>query len=174
MSYGVIQNCSITHQDSDILLPFIDDIGSPEYRLNNKNLHDGINIQCTRVYTPCNAVVLQSCKLLDGFCIILQYSNEICLRFTHLVESYVVAGQLIEVDTEIGRCDDFVHFEYLRVDDYEPRWLVRIGPIQLYKHNPNDVFNGEISFDNSVILEYPWPEKYFVESYPPGYIGGDG
>ncbi len=174
MPYGVIQNCIITHANSVILLPYIDSEDSPEYRINKHTLHDGINLQCTNVYSPCNAVVIQAALCDTGYCIILQYSTSICLRFANIDECLVVPGQLILSDTLIGKCSNYVHFEYLNIQPSIPSWIVRVSSLELYKHNPILVLDGSIEFDDEVVLEYPWPDKYFKESYPPGYIGGGG
>lgn len=175
MAYSVIQNCSITHQDSSILLPYIDTTESIAYRLNNYSYNPGIDIQCTTIFTPCNAVVIQVAIESDNtYMITLQYSTDICLRFTNVVEPYVSSGDLIKVDTEIGRCNGYVHFELLTTQPGKVLWSVWIDPLKLYKNDPIQVFDGTIVFDNTVTLEYSWPEKYFVESYPPGYVGGDG
>ena len=176
MPYGIIENCSITHSNCNILLPWIEDIDSIQYRLNNNCLHPGINLQCTSIYTPCNGVVIRVAKWDDysKYVIVVQYSSSICLLFSNVDKPFVTEGQLITAGTNIGVCTDYVHFEFLTSEPSNVVWIVRIYTLQLYKNNPMQVFDGSIVFDNSITLEYDWPEKYFQESYPPGYIGGDG
>lgn len=168
MPYGTINDCIITKRNSLILLPYIVSIDSKEYKLNQYELHDGVDIQCNDVYTPCNCVILQVINVDDYIGVLLQYSVDICLRFTHLKSVDVTPGQLVYSDTKIGEAYQFVHFEYLNIvkPDQETNWLVRFGPIQLYKCDPMLILDKSIVFNNTIMMEQDWGDLGDVQSSP--------
>lgn len=173
MDYGIITRCTISHTDSPIILPYIESTEEINYVRNKKQLHSGIDIGCTNVYTPCNCVILSTTNVDDFGAIILQYSASICLRFTHFKSVDVVPGQLVTVDSKLGVADSFIHVEYLdtNVNNIQD-WIIRIGPLQLYKHNPISILDGTFVFNNEVQLENDYDDKYFTQTYPPGYVEG--
>lgn len=141
----ILTNCIITKKDSEVLR---------EYALtaNGKEYHTGIDIKAEEVYCPCKGVVVQRC-LVDGYqSVIVQYSEHIALRFSHLKESYVQDGQIILDDEKIGLADKFVHFEYLTNADNDPTIRIYIMPgVELYMHDPRLVLSGNIQFDHSYL-----------------------
>lgn len=173
MYYGTIKSCTVSHTDATIVLPYIDSIHTRNYILNGKSLHSGIDIICRKIYTPCNCVILSTAKVEETYSIILQYSVDICLRFTNLKSVNVAPGNLILAESEIATSNSYVHVEYLTtsINSIQP-WTIRIGPLQLYKHDPLPILDGSFVFDNTIQLENEYDDQYFTQSYPPGYVEG--
>lgn len=174
LEYGKIKRCTISHTDAPIILPYIDSVDNINYIRNKRQLHSGIDISCNVIYAPCNCVILSTNKVDTFDAIILQYSASICLRFTHLKSVVVQPGNLILADTKLGVADSYVHVEYLDTSvGTIPDWVVRIGPLQLYKHNPISMLDGTFVYDNEVQLQNDYDyNKYFTQTYPPGYYEG--
>lgn len=169
MSYGMYNDCILTHSNSVIVLPWISQVNSIEYKLNKNQFHYGVNLTGNTIYAPCNSVVVFAGYVDSFYGVIIQYDVNTYLRFTHLSQIGVISGDLIVVDTLIGHCTDYFHFEYLSTT-----WCntesIAIGGVVLYKHNPNSILNREFIFDNSVQLVPNNLDKYYQEAYPPGYI----
>lgn len=151
-NFGIIQNCIITHSKSEIVFPYIDSVDDLKYKVT-KSLYDGIDLTAQEVYTPCNCVVIDISKQDNLYTVTVQYSKIVSLRFCHLKSVNVEIGAPILKDTLIGYAEKYVHFEYLTTDRNSLNWCFRVRGLELYKHNPNDVLNGNIVFRDDVILE---------------------
>ena len=139
----VYTDCLITHQDSKVLKNYILD--------ESQEFHTGIDLEADMVYTPCFGVVIQSCLVDDHQSVIVQYSGNISVRFTHLQDSYVRVGELVEFDQLIGKADKYVHFEYLTSEETEPGFRVYVAQgLALFKHDPRLILDKNIIFDHYV------------------------
>ena len=165
MAYGTIYDCSVTKENSDILLPYIIDDKSTEYKLNDNKFHSGIHLKCnSAVYAPCNCVVIQITQYDDMMSVTVQYSRSISIRYSHLDSVSVGIGDLIVVDTELGKCTSYVHLELLTTTPDEIEWVVRIGSsVVMYKNNPMQLFDGTIEFDHTIV-EVETDEEEFEDS----------
>ena len=142
----VLKDCIITNSDAEVVRSYTVALGEDAYHL-------GIDLIADQVYCPCYGVAIYT-GLIDGLpsCTV-QYSNNICLRFTHLSEVQVNAGDLIVASQVIGLADEYVHFEYLTSEATTPAFRVFFNASQtsyyLYKHDPMLVLLGNVQFDNT-------------------------
>lgn len=144
----ILTNCLITHKDSEIVKSYDIYAGSGIY-------HTGIDIRTDSVYCPCQGVVIYDGLVEKQPSCTVQYSQNICLRFTHLKSLYVTSGQIIEAGQEIGIADSFVHFEYLTSEQWYPNFRIFFNAYEnsyyMYKHDPYLVLNGNIQFEETSI-----------------------
>ena len=109
----VIKNCPVTLSDSTILMPFIDTKSNIWYNRNG-GYHTGIDLSGKDVYAICDCVVTYVGHNPDeNHVVIVQYDRATSFRFTNLTSVSVVKGRTITSGTHIGRCNKYVHFEYL-------------------------------------------------------------
>ena len=153
MIYETIKNCTITHATSQVLLDWIDDITSSAYRRNNHNLHAGIDISAARIYAPFNGVVIDVSKVDGNPSITLQYDVDTAVRICNLSELLVESGDTVLAGAQVARCEKFAHVEYLKSEEKSCNWIVRIGKLQLYKHDPRPLLEGSIQFSKEIQLE---------------------
>lgn len=114
-----------------------------------KPYHTGLDISAATVYSICKGVVLFVGKDEDNkYVVSVQVNNTQCVRYGHLNEVSVIAGQLVDAHV-IGTADQYVHFEYCTTDVSGSIWPVRLGEVTYYKHNPYPVISGEISLDST-------------------------
>ena len=140
----IIENCSITHSDTEVVKNYDVAVGSEIY-------HTGIDLKCSEIYSICPGVVIQECLFESKPSVVIQYSGNISLRFSHLKEAYVHEGQLVNFNTPIGEADSYVHFEYLTSQELNSNFSYKIPPnITLWKHDPNIVLDKLITFNQSV------------------------
>ena len=142
---GILENCIITLDDSEVVKEYY-------FSADGKEYHTGIDIKAKEVYCPCKGVVIQKC-LVDGHpSIIIQYSEHIALKFSHLKTCDLEDGQVVSDNECIGTADKYVHFEYLTNADNDPLIRVYIMPgVALYMHDPKLVLYGNIQFDHSSV-----------------------
>lgn len=139
----VYKDCIITHRDSKVLKSYIID--------DKKEYHTGIDLEASEVYCPCCGVVIQACQVDDHQSVVVQYSGNISLRFTHLREVCVKPGELVDFNQVIGTADKYVHFEYLTSEQNTPSFRVYVAQgLALYKHDPRLVLDKNIIFDNYI------------------------
>lgn len=141
----ILKDCIITHKDSYLLKSYDVMMGSSSY-------HVGVDIEASEVYSPCRGVCIYSGLVDNKLSCTVQYSSNICLRFTNLSEVSVEAGQIIYYDQLIGIADKYVHFEYLTSEKNEPNFRVFFNSnisYYMYKHDPMLVLTGNIQFDNT-------------------------
>ena len=151
MAREVIQNCIITHKDSEILKKCCVLAGSTEY-------HIGIDIKCDTIYSPCYGVCIYTGLIENKPSCTIQYSENICLRFLNLKEVCVLPGDIVSYNQELGIAEDYVHFEYLTSQKSYPYFRVFFNCTQsyyLYKHDPMLVLSGNTVFDNRPRLTEP-------------------
>jgi len=143
----IITNCVITHEDSEILKEYDVKTGSKVY-------HTGVDIKATTLYTPCQGVCIFTGLVSNKPSCTIQYSQNICIRYTHLKEVSIEAGQLVEYNQNIGIADKYVHFEYLTSEPIYPSFRVffcATVSYYMYKHDPMLILEGNVVFDNSYI-----------------------
>ena len=146
-SARIIKDCDITHSDCKVVHEYIDN--------DPKGYYLGIDLETDVVFSPCFSVCLAVGKCEMGQYLILQYNEEICLRFTNLLEVYVTPGQLIRADDLLATSDKFVHFELLTIDENSTNARVYIAQnLWLYKHDPNSILDGLIRFDPIPVYEF--------------------
>ena len=141
----ILKDCIITHKDSELIKTY-------DVKAGLDVFHTGIDIKCSELYSPCYGVCIYN-GLIDGrpSCTI-QYSHNISLRYMHLYEVLVEAGQLIPENTLIGKADGYVHFEYLTSERSYPYFRVFFNAqnsYSLYKHDPMLVITGNVQFDHT-------------------------
>ena len=150
----LLKDCILTHQDSEVLRTYDISMGSETYHL-------GIDIKASDIYCPCSGVVIYDGLVEYKPSCTIQYSANICLRFTNMLELNVVAGQLVSYDTCIGKADEYVHFEYLTSEPNDPNFRVFFNSTisyYMYKHDPMLVLTGNIQFDNTPVVDRYIPE----------------
>ena len=150
----ILQNCIITHEDSEVIKVYDVMMGSNAY-------HTGIDIKAENVYCPCKGVVIYSGLVENKPSVTIQYSPNICLRYTNLKQTNVVAGQLIYDNQNIGIADGHVHFEYLTSEKNEPNFRVFFNSkvsYFMYKHDPMLVLEGNIQFDHTPMAQQNVPQ----------------
>lgn len=151
----IIENCIITHKNSEVAKSYDVKAGSEIY-------HTGIDIKAKDVFCPCNGVCIFTGLIEEKPSCTVQYSPNICLRFTNLKEVCVAQGQVIEPDTKVGVADKFVHFEYLTSEQNFPNFRVFFNATvsyYMYKHDPMLVLSGNTVFQNRHIAkDYSYTE----------------
>ena len=166
MSKIIIKDCIITLKDSEVLKEY----GEDRYY----NYHTGIDLKAKEIYSPFRGVVVQKCFVddIEHYGIVLQYSENICLRFTNLKECYVVSGSTVETNQKVGLADGFVHFEYLTSEENYPSFKVFLtNEVAFFKHDPWLILSGNILFDQGHLsIEYTTEKEYetwkaFYDSY---------
>lgn len=153
----ILENCILTHRDSEVEKTYDVKFGSEIY-------HTGIDITADDVYCPCQGVCIYTGYVDNYPSCTVQYSDNICLRFLHLLEVQVEPGQTIEYDQIIGIADKFVHFEYLTSEKIYPSFRVFFQAAKsyyMYKHDPMLVLSGNVVFDNHHIAK-PLSEEEFT------------
>lgn len=141
----IIKNCVITHKDSEI-------IKSYDAMQGSNCFHTGVDIKASELYTPCCGVCIYTGLIDNRPSCTIQYSPNICIRYTHLKEVHVSQGQLIQYDQKIGIADEYVHFEYLTSERSYPYFRVFFQSevsYYMYKHDPMLVLSGNAVFDNT-------------------------
>jgi hypothetical protein len=145
-----ILNCILTN--NDIEYP---EVGTKYgFGRTEDDIHTGVNIKCKNVYSICDGVVIDSAKYKNGYLVLIQYDNTICLLYSMLRESFVVPGQLIRKGTILGTTDDFVHFEYLRTDKNPLSLTFIYKSIALHPNEPKEVLDGSYNFYSSIETRY--------------------
>lgn len=176
----ILKNCIITHKDSEVVRSYDVYAGSGTY-------HVGIDIKASDVYTPCQSVVIYDGLVENKPSITIQYSPNICLRFTHLKKNTVISGEVLEKDDKIGEADEFVHFEYLTSEQTYPNFRVFFNAQEesyfMYKHDPYLVLEQNIRFEEKLLTQaksissedYEARMKAFseLEERYPGFFGDD-
>lgn len=94
----------------------------------------GINIYGDGVYAYASGVVLAVGKDEAYYTVTVQYDTYSCLRYGHLDNVDVSAGDIIQSGFRIGQAHKFVHFEY--VTKSSSIWPVRVGTETYYKQDP--------------------------------------
>ena len=135
------KNCVITLENSNVWKDYVVYI-KQEY-------HTGIDLFADNIYSPCKGVVIQVCNVDKYLGVVIQYSEHVGLRFTHLESVFVNPGDIVENKQKIGLAKNFVHFEYLTTEANNPAFKVRIGELEFYKHDPRLVLNGNVKFDQT-------------------------
>ena len=131
--------------------PYIDSTKDRNY-IRYRFDHPGIDIYGKDIYAICSCVcTFTGYNEDDGYVIIVQYDRERSFRYCNLTDIYVRSGQLIEVGTLIGRCKEYVHFEFLSRD--ESRWPVRIGQQIHYKNDPYLYVSNQYTFINTATVK---------------------
>lgn len=180
MPSQILRNCIITHKDSEIVRSYDVYAGSGVY-------HVGVDIKADDVFTPCQCVVIYDGLVEKRPSITIQYSTNICLRFTHLKKSSVISGEVLEKDAKIGEADEFVHFEYLTSEQTYPNFRVFFNAQHdsyfMYKHNPYLVLEQNIRFEEKLLTnaqsitseDYESRMRAFseLEEKHPGFFGDD-
>lgn len=142
----VIKNCPVTLSDSTMLMPFIDTKSNIWYNRNG-GYHTGIDLSGTDAYAICDCVVTYvGCNSDEHHVVIVQYDRETSFRYTNLTSVSVTKGSTVASETHIGRCNKYVHFEYL--NRTPSTWKVRSGNESYYKHDPISYVRGEVTFTN--------------------------
>lgn len=158
--YRTISNCPITLTDSNVTYPYIDDEDNSWYEKYG-SYHSGIDIECTDVYSLCKSVVTYIGEDSDNGelkkVVIVQYDAERSLRYCHLTDVYVEAGDIIEDKLLIGKADKWCHFELLTATQTESVWPVRVGAKTYYKQDPELYADGTeelpgSGFEDCVVL----------------------
>ena len=166
MAQQILKNCIITHTDALVTKTYDVRAGSNEY-------HVGVDVEAETIYCPCYGVCIYNGLIDNKPSCTIQYSENICLRFTHLEEVLVEQGALVAYDVPIGIADEYVHFEYLTSEQTYPYFRVFFNCNQsyyMYKHDPMLVLTGNTVFDNSPRLEEP--DGLFTALYEDG-LGAD-
>lgn len=167
MAKQIIKNCVITHTDAVITKTYNVRSGLEEYHL-------GVDVEAENVYCPCYGVCIYNGLLDNKPSCTVQYSENICLRFTHLREVLVEPGDLVTYDQQIALADEYVHFEYLTSEQSYPYFRVFFCCEQsyyLYKHDPMLILSGNTVFDNTPRLEEP--AGLFTSLYEDGLGPGE-
>lgn len=147
-SDDILKNCIVTHKDSKVTRWYTFDTNANSYHL-------GVDIEASEVYCPCPGSVIYVGSIEGYQSCTVQYSANICLRFMHLKEVAVGMGDIVEVNSLVGKADKYVHFEYLTSEQTYPNFRVLFNgetSYYMYKHDPNLVLSGNVQFqriDNS-------------------------
>lgn len=128
----IITNCDITHTNSKILRSW-------KVSSNPSVCHTGIDISGSIVYSICFGAVVSITKDFDGYAVTVQYDDYKCVRYCHLSSVDVQLGTPIKFGEVIGKCNKYVHFEYLISDKCYPYWSVNISDVIFYKCDPTPV-----------------------------------
>lgn len=148
MIQDVIKDCPITLSTASIVMPFIDDVKSKEYKKYG-GYHTGIDIKAEEVYANCHCVVIYvGYNTEDKNVVVIQYDVNTAFRFANLLSVNVEEGTPIETGTLIGIADEFVHFEYWNRQESE--WIARASKETYYKHDPIEYVKGNVEFNNTV------------------------
>jgi len=143
----VIKSCLITKSDSQILKPWIDNKESDDFEYYNE-LHSGIDLATNLVYTMSSGVVLQVGKSKTGkYAVTIQYDVSTSLRYMNLTSVNMSEGDIVKLGDIVGRCREFVHFEYISINKENSIWPVHIGTMTYYKHDPSDIAKGNVKLD---------------------------
>ena len=151
----ILNNCILTHTDSEILKFY-------DVSTSSQIFHTGVDILADEIYTTCKGVCIYNGLIDEQPSCTIQYSQNICLRFSHLKEVSVEQGQLVSYNQQIGLADKYVHFEYLTSERSYPYFRVFFNANQsyfMYKHDPMLVLSGNTVFDNTDIA--PKPLRYY-------------
>lgn len=144
MIYEKLSYSDITKSPADIITPYISNEQDSWYKTYG-GYHTGVDISANEVYSYAPGVITQIGKDRNGlYTIVIQYSADISFRYTHLKSVYITEGQAINKGEFVGVAKEFVHFEYLTREQEGSMWVVRVGKLSWYKHNPELVLNGGV------------------------------
>lgn len=141
----------ITHQNSEVLKTY----GIVQ---NSKEYHTGIDILGKDIFCPCNGVCIYVGLVDSQLSCTIQYSQNICLRFSNMAYLDINQGDVVSYDQKIGQADKYIHFEYLTSERTYPYFRVFFNSTQsyyMYKHDPMLVLSGNVVFDNTTKLQSP-------------------
>ena len=138
VSSGIFYQINLS--DREVRLPWI---GSDKHKLYKEHgFHTGIDLYAYGVYSLCNGVVTSVGNDGKHYAVTVQYNAFASLRYLHLKEPSVDAGQIVQQGFSIGTADKYVHFEYVTREKGDSNWPVRIGTETYYKHDPLDMIGG--------------------------------
>ena len=142
----------VTKQDSEILVPYITDKNSKDYR-RYKTLSSGIVLSGQDIYSISDGIVIlvgeDESKLST---VIVQYNLTQCFSYCLLTSTYVNANDIVTKGTKLGTCKNKMRFEYLTSSKDNSIWARRIDDLVYYPQNPTEVLNGNIELDSKITL----------------------
>ena len=138
-----ILGCDITHSDAEVLVPYIDDISSSDYK-KYKMLHDGITLSSPSAYSPCFGTVVDVGRAIDGtYTVSILYDPNSIIRMCNLETCNVKAGQAISTNTRIGSVKhNKLKIEHATTRNEGSQSVVRVDGNTYYKHDPTAIVSG--------------------------------
>lgn len=133
----------ITQSNTDILVPWIDNVNDKWYKTYG-GYHTGIDIKGKFIYSYGSGVV----KILNKnennmYTVVIKHDNTNIFAYSHLSDVVLSIDEGIEDGTLIGMCDEFVHFEHSYAKGQDNRWPVRVDSTTYFKQNPSLVLDGQ-------------------------------
>lgn len=142
----MIKDCTITGGTTVILKYYVDDKKDTRYKQYG-GYHSGVDLKTSQVYSLFPGQVIFVGNYLGKYSVTVRYNLSNCFRFDNLVSSSVSAGDYIDVGTNLGYCDEYVHVEYINL--VQSMWCVRLCGVDYYKHDPlNIILDGYDDFDD--------------------------
>lgn len=135
-----IKNCIITKSDTEIV---------KNWKVTVNDIHSGIDLSATDVYSPFYGVVIDCVySPQDKYSVIIQYNAYTCVRLCNITSLAVKRGSLVTEGQLVGKCNKFVHVEFLSYykPDGLPPMSVRIENLSYYKVNPTELVLGKLNF----------------------------
>lgn len=140
-----------------IVFPYIDSIQSKQY-LEYSQLHSGVDVQTSEVYSRCTGVLLHIGKEQRGtYTLTVQYNSTMCLRYRGITEHRSTVNDIVVAGQLLGYCKQYVHLECLTTIQAESIWPVRIYDTTWWKHDPTPAIDGTLGFDNMLYRDAELP-----------------
>ena len=144
MANDVIKNCIITKKDSRVLK-------YPNFN-SFTECYPAVDIEANEIYSPCYGLLISDSNYFDKHALIVQYSGNICVKFSNLKSVTVDLGSVIVEGQLLGYANNYTIFEYLTSEIQTPAFREFLpNGLTAYKHDPMLILNGNVKFQNSFI-----------------------
>ena len=153
--YKQLSYSEITKSAAKILTPWINTKTSLWYKTYG-GFHTGLDIEAAEVFSFTAGVVLHIGEDEKYKTVTVQFDVNNSFVYSHLKSVSVKQGDILKQGDRIGTADRHVHFEYISLEENtNPAWIVRVGTVTYYKHNPELVLNGAVKLDagNGSLIE---------------------
>lgn len=138
---GVISNCEITKQDSEILKECVMSSDNKLYS-EYKGYHTGIDLSATKVYSLFDGLVVWIGNVTKGHSVIIRTGESFCMSYMYILSlpSNIQKGRAVSKGQYLGDVYKYVHVE--KLGQTKSKWPVRLGVETWYKEDPTSMLYG--------------------------------
>ena len=132
-----IDRCCITKGNAKVIKEYSDNVN------DKTRLHSGLDIEASEIYSICPGVVTQRFNEGNLVCLTIQYNSNLIFRYRNLSYSDLYVCDMVRTGDNIGRCNNFIHFECIS-NDHDSIFPVEIFGDKYYKIDPLPYIDGSI------------------------------
>jgi len=161
----VYNNCVITHQNSRVIIPYIDSKQSEDFK-KYKTLNLGVDLQGRSIYTISSGTISQ----ITSSSVLIVGENKDAYFYSNIEPNeFLEEGDRIESGGYIGETKNSVHFEYLQ--NMKTSSSLQIGSKVYYRIDPTTILEENILRGKDINIRLQTDpefaeEKLYYDSHP--------